>query len=207
MTRPRLARRYLQAPVLGLDLYELDLPPILAGEIPTWTPPDDPAARRPIFFQPNGTPIVGSPGDPTGALRWAMGVDSLRFVARTRFYRRGVRVVVSTVYLGSDHAFGSGLPLIYETMVFYANSAVRRDAFGDGRDTWRYSTRAAALDGHGEVCQAIRRERLDRLRRDRYAVTPILSLGGPLRRPLRGRYFLLPARRRRRRRTSSSGRN
>lgn len=52
----------------------------------------------------------------------------------------GVRV--STVFLGLDHGFGEGPPILYETMVFGGPS--------DG-DCERYSTRAEALAGHAAV--------------------------------------------------------
>lgn len=54
---------------------------------------------------------------------------------------------VSTVWLGLNHAFGDGPPLIFETMVF------------DGHDTMhsldedRYSTEAEALAGHAALCE------------------------------------------------------
>lgn len=49
---------------------------------------------------------------------------------------------VSTIWLGIDHSFGSGPPLIFETMVFPSQ--------GDWAelDMIRYSTEAAALEGH-----------------------------------------------------------
>lgn len=48
-------------------------------------------------------------------------------------------VRVSTVFLGLDHSFGDGPPLLYETMIF-----------GGEHDQWqeRYSTRDEALAGH-----------------------------------------------------------
>lgn len=52
---------------------------------------------------------------------------------------------VSTVWLGLDHSFGSGPPLIFETMVFAGDHDL-----GDGRerDCRRYTTEAEALEGH-----------------------------------------------------------
>lgn len=49
---------------------------------------------------------------------------------------------VSTVWLGIDHQFGKGPPLIFETMVFLG---------GDSLDCRRYSTEAEAFAGHSEV--------------------------------------------------------
>lgn len=53
---------------------------------------------------------------------------------------------VSTVWLGLNHQFGSGPPLIFETMVFPSES----DS-GD-LDCDRYSTEAEALVGHERMC-------------------------------------------------------
>jgi len=49
---------------------------------------------------------------------------------------------VSTVWLGLNHQFGEGPPLIFETMVFSARGA------GDELDFYRYSTEAEAVAGH-----------------------------------------------------------
>lgn len=46
---------------------------------------------------------------------------------------------VSTVFLGLDHAFGDGPPVLWETMIFGGEH--------DGYQR-RYTTREAALDGH-----------------------------------------------------------
>lgn len=53
-----------------------------------------------------------------------------------------VDVVVSTVWLGIDHQWGNGPPLIFETMVFGGEH---------DQDTTRYSTEAEALAGHDEI--------------------------------------------------------
>lgn len=58
---------------------------------------------------------------------------------------------VSTVWLGLDHSFGGGPPLIFETMVFDHGENDRSDL-----DCRRYSTEAEALAGHEEVCEEIR---------------------------------------------------
>lgn len=54
-------------------------------------------------------------------------------------------VTVSTVFLGVDHGWGDGPPLLWETMVFG-----QRDADGD-RPMWRYTSREAALAGHAKA--------------------------------------------------------
>ena len=50
---------------------------------------------------------------------------------------------VSTVWLGLDHAFGRGPPLIFESMVF-ASATQGSEAL----DQDRYSTEAEAREGH-----------------------------------------------------------
>jgi hypothetical protein len=51
---------------------------------------------------------------------------------------------VSTVFLGLDHSFGHGPPLLFETMIF-----------GGERDQYqeRYSTLQDAMDGHDRAVE------------------------------------------------------
>jgi len=53
---------------------------------------------------------------------------------------------VSTVFLGLDHSFGSGPPVLWETLVF--------GGLLDGEQR-RYTSRAAALAGHQEICERV----------------------------------------------------
>ena len=55
-------------------------------------------------------------------------------------------VTVSTVWLGIDHSFGTGVPLIFETMVFGGEF---------DQDMDRYATKEEALAGHEAMCQKI----------------------------------------------------
>ena len=55
---------------------------------------------------------------------------------------------VSTVWLGLDHGFGSGPPLIFETMVFSS----KHDMGGDV-DCDRYATEADAIAGHQRMVE------------------------------------------------------
>jgi hypothetical protein len=55
--------------------------------------------------------------------------------------------VVSTVWLGLNHNFGDGTPLIFETMVFGGP----HDQFQD-----RYHTEQEALEGHQRVVTALK---------------------------------------------------
>lgn len=58
-------------------------------------------------------------------------------------------VRVSTVCLGSDHSFGGGEPLWFETMIF-----------GGEYDEymWRYSTLEQAKAGHARVVDAVKND-------------------------------------------------
>lgn len=60
--------------------------------------------------------------------------------------------MVSTAFLGLNHNFGSGDPLIFETMVF----AQHGDLLELDQMQWRYSTKNAALKGHAKVIDMIR---------------------------------------------------
>jgi hypothetical protein len=65
-----------------------------------------------------------------------------RWVARTELSGG----IVSTVWLGLDHGFGAGPPLIFETMYFRGLGAK-----ADPEDMQRYSTEAEALAGHEQM--------------------------------------------------------
>ena len=53
-------------------------------------------------------------------------------------------VKVSTVFLGLDHSFGDGQPLLFETMIFRGE----HDQYQD-----RYSTWDEAVEGHKKACK------------------------------------------------------
>lgn len=56
--------------------------------------------------------------------------------------------MVSTVFLGINHAFSGGPPIVFETMVFSKG--------GDG-DCHRYATWEEAEEGHEKVCREFRK--------------------------------------------------
>lgn len=67
-----------------------------------------------------------------------------RHVAQDQDEGAGPEVVrVSTVFLGLDHQWGDGPPVLWESMVFGGPH--------DG-EMCRYTSRAAALAGHREMC-------------------------------------------------------
>lgn len=54
---------------------------------------------------------------------------------------------MSTVFLGIDHAFSGGLPVLWETIVFGGPLDGEMD---------RYTSRADALAGHQVMCARVR---------------------------------------------------
>jgi hypothetical protein len=60
----------------------------------------------------------------------------------------GDKTFVSTIWLGIDHAWGGGTPLIFETMTRENNKW--------GGDQYRYATEGAALAGHEVVVAELR---------------------------------------------------
>lgn len=87
--------------------------------------------------------ILGPDGEPTtcdDAIEWGRWFEtSDRSVARFTFGS----IDVSTVFLGLDHSFGVGPPLLFETLIFGGEHE------GEMR---RYATREAALAGHRQMC-------------------------------------------------------
>lgn len=87
----------------------------------------------------------GAPVEEPDIMKWAEwfeGSDQKRVVAIDPF--DGGKV--STVFLGIDHAFGRGAPILFETMVFGGE----HDQFQD-----RYSTREEALAGHAVAVKLV----------------------------------------------------
>ena len=71
-----------------------------------------------------------------------------RVIAQDRDESAGADgVMVSTVFLGLDHQFGDGPPVLWETLVFGGSL--------DG-EMARYTSRAAALAGHQVICDRVR---------------------------------------------------
>jgi len=103
--------------------------------------------RRGNYILVDGKPVL----EPD-LLRWARWYESAeRAVAKTVFVAKTVLpgyitvpddITVSTVFLGLDHQFGNGPPLLWETMIF-----------NGPRDGWcqRYSSLVEAVAGHDEA--------------------------------------------------------
>jgi hypothetical protein len=62
----------------------------------------------------------------------------------------GVKVLVSTIYLGIDHGFG-GRPLWYETMVFLMDTNGEKVVDWGELDSNRYETESDAVQGHADM--------------------------------------------------------
>jgi hypothetical protein len=72
-------------------------------------------------------------------LIWAQWFETAdRQIARTDVGE----VKVSTVFLGMDHGWGDGAPVLWETMLFGGP---------EDQTLWRYSSRMEALAGHAEA--------------------------------------------------------
>lgn len=61
---------------------------------------------------------------------------------------------LSTVWLGMDHGFGRGEPIIFESTLFEGNPEV--DGLDDSVYSDRYCTEQQALKGHSDICRKIR---------------------------------------------------
>jgi hypothetical protein len=76
---------------------------------------------------------------------------------------------ISTVFLGNDHQFGKGPPILFETMVFDRHSHLAPDRRGKMRpvrgdlDCWRYSSWDDAEAGHHAVVKRYLKKEADAL--------------------------------------------
>lgn len=96
----------------------------------------------------NGCYILNAAGDPVACadlLTWAFWFGTAnRSLAQSNDASTGVRI--STVFLGLDHRFGSGPPVLWETMVFGGPL--------DGEMT-RYTLKDDAIAGHQRMCERV----------------------------------------------------
>lgn len=81
-----------------------------------------------IYYDREGKPLTMS--------EWASAFETREHVGKTE---AAPGVDVSTVWLGLDHNYGGGPPMIFETMVFGGPL---------DQDCERYHTEAEALAGH-----------------------------------------------------------
>lgn len=116
----------------------LDVPPILPGQQP---PP-----VGATYYNPQSKPI--------SLEQWIHEFQPATFGHAPGRTELADGTMISTVYLGLNHSHGDGLPLIFETMIRFAD-----DEFGPWQ--WRYATAEAAGAGH-EAIVAVAREALAR---------------------------------------------
>lgn len=96
-----------------------------------------------LYYDYNDKPIRGK----DACLKWAelMEPKSPKFKRSKRIVKQQKTwwgAFVSTIWLGLDHSFSTGKPLIYESMVFWNDREIDMD---------RYSTRAEAKAGHFDI--------------------------------------------------------
>lgn len=75
--------------------------------------------------------------------RWFETSGDARIVARTELDEARV----STVFLATDHQWGEGPPVLFETMIFGGPW---------DQSQWRWVSREAALAGHDRIVAAVR---------------------------------------------------
>jgi hypothetical protein len=122
---------------------------------------------RPLYWRLNAnhttTPIYDRLGDPDGrdaVLEWAREFEQgdKRILARDDIDG----CLVSTIFLGLDHAFGGGPPVLFETMAFSSATKPmklfdRERKVHEELEQRRYCTYADAMKGHAEVVAEVRK--------------------------------------------------
>lgn len=88
-----------------------------------------------------GTMFYDRDGLPLDLMVWARKFEDWEY--KRVAFDEADGVEVSTVWLGLDHNWGDGRPLIFETMVFGGPH---------NEEQWQYSTEAEALAGHERAC-------------------------------------------------------
>ena len=80
--------------------------------------------------------------DEASLIQWAQWLEGdNRRVARVQYFD----VTISTVFLGLDHGFSNGNPILFETLV---SGGEIMDEYMD-----RYSTWDEAVEGHKRICE------------------------------------------------------
>lgn len=81
------------------------------------------------------------------AITWAAQFERADGIVEQTILSQGIRV--STVFLGLNHQWGDGPPLLFETMIFGGEH---------DEDQWRYSTWDEAVAGHTAAVEKATRE-------------------------------------------------
>lgn len=69
---------------------------------------------------------------------------------------KGHKFFVSTVWLGIDHSFRGGPPLLFETMVFEERDISSEPSFDVEVDCVRYHSYQDAIDGHQKMITKVK---------------------------------------------------
>ena len=83
----------------------------------------------------------GNPIEEPDILKWGEWFEKIEH-RRVAVYITPSDVIISTVFLGLDHSFGEGAPVLWETMIFGGP----HDQYQD-----RYTSLAAAIEGHDQA--------------------------------------------------------
>ena len=94
-----------------------------------------------LYYDLNGKAIKGK----NALMEWAELCKSPKRILKQDFFCP--RIKVSTVWLGLDHNFGGGKPLIFETIIFFNHKTM---------EMFRYSTREEAESGHQEAVKMVK---------------------------------------------------
>lgn len=108
---------------------------------------------RPLYYDKRGRPLPD-------VMAWSSLFQDRNYqrVGATIIGHGPCKRWVSTVWLGLNHSFYDGPPLIFETMIFPRKK-------GDHIEVqWRYSTEAQAIIGHGQTCSKYAYNRKQRRR-------------------------------------------
>jgi hypothetical protein len=109
----------------------------------TYNIPPRPPKRFPLMHAYNyildgHTPI---PADDMGLVAWSLWFADIRN-RRVVYTELSDRVHISTVFLGTDHSWGEGPPILFESMIFVD---------GNGGQMDRYCTWDEAMAGHNAL--------------------------------------------------------
>ena len=106
------------------------------------------------WYDKEGKLLIGDDIE-VGSPEWVKGMQKVEELLSNREYKiikqectPGKEYWVSTVWLGLDHSFTGGKPLIFETMVF---DGERHNNRGSDYAQKRYSTEEEALRGHAKL--------------------------------------------------------
>ena len=127
-------------------LDELDLASYLPGEDVLILEDGERWGRDAIIFDLNGHPLPGDIVEQARAFEELRRNGENHFV--TSMWWQDTPLEVSTVYLGVNHQYFDGPPLVWETMLFGGL---------DRKGKWqcRYTTRAAAFTAHQAVVECL----------------------------------------------------